>query len=125
MERVGPVRGALAPLISQGSVAVCTPVLLESMYSARAKDYERGLAFYRDAVSTLPLTPESCERAVEVQRLLAQTAQHRTAKVVDLLTAACAEVNKLTLLHYDKDYDAIAGVTGQPTMWVVPAGSVP
>jgi predicted nucleic acid-binding protein len=125
MERGGAVRGVLAPLLAQGSVAVCTPVLLESMYSARAKEYERGLAFYRQAVSTLPLTPESCARAVEVQRLLAQTAQHRTARVVDLLIAACAEVNHLTVLHYDQDYDAIAAVTGQPTMWVVPAGSVP
>jgi hypothetical protein len=40
------------------------------------------------------------------------------------LTAACAEVNELTMLHYDRDCDAISRVTGQPTVWVVSAGSV-
>ena len=119
------VDAVLTPLVSQGAVAVSTPVLLESMFSIRAKDFERTLVTFQASMRSLPLTPQSCERAVEVQRLLGRNAQHRTAKVVDLLTAACAEVNHLTLLHYDKDYDAIAAVTGQPTMWVVPAGTVP
>jgi hypothetical protein len=28
------------------------------------------------------------------------------------------------VLHYDHDFDLIAAVTGQPTEWVVPAGSI-
>jgi hypothetical protein len=28
-----------------------------------------------------------------------------------------------TVLHYDGDYDMIAAITGQPTAWVVPAGT--
>jgi len=35
-----------------------------------------------------------------------------------------AEVEGLTVLHYDGDFDLIAGITGQPTEWVVAAGSV-
>jgi hypothetical protein len=31
---------------------------------------------------------------------------------------------KLTILHYDTDFDLIAAVTGQPCQWIVPAGSV-
>jgi hypothetical protein len=27
--------------------------------------------------------------------------------------------------HYDADYDLIAEITGQPTQWVVPRGTVP
>jgi hypothetical protein len=35
--------------------------------------------------------------------------------VPDLLIAAIAEHAGLTVLHHDKDFDLIAGVTGQPT----------
>jgi hypothetical protein len=41
--------------------------------------------------------------------------------ISDLSTAACAEIDQLTVLHYD----TIARVTARPTMRVVPAGSVP
>jgi predicted nucleic acid-binding protein len=42
----------------------------------------------------------------------------------DLLIAAVAERERVTVLHYDSDYDLIAGVTGQPMQWVVPRGTV-
>lgn len=119
-----PAAAVLDPLILDGAVALSIPVLLESLYSARASDYARLKAIYESATTVFPLTPEASFRAVEVQSVLAQQSQHRTAQVSDLLTAACAEINELTVLHYDKDYDAIAQVTGQPVMWVVPAGSV-
>jgi predicted nucleic acid-binding protein len=44
-------------------------------------------------------------------------------KIPDLLIAATAEKAGLTVLHYDRDYDRIAEVTGQPTEWVVEAGA--
>jgi hypothetical protein len=31
-----------------------------------------------------------------------------------------AERERVTVLHYDGDYDLIAHVTGQPVRWVVP-----
>jgi len=31
----------------------------------------------------------------------------------------------LVVLHYDHDFDRIAAVTGQPTEWILPAGTVP
>ena len=48
----------------------------------------------------------------------------RGRKVPDLLIAAAAEAQRLTVLHYDQDFDKIAKVTGQRCEWVVPAGSV-
>lgn len=75
-------------------------------------------------MTILPLTSDVSARAVEVQAILAHRSQHRTAQASDLLTAACAEINNLTVLHYERDYDAIAEVTTQPAMWVVPAASV-
>jgi predicted nucleic acid-binding protein len=43
----------------------------------------------------------------------------------DLLIAAVAEREHVTLLHYDSDYDLIAAITEQPMQWVVRRGAVP
>ena len=37
---------------------------------------------------------------------------------------SAAEVEGLTVLHYDQDLDKIAKLTGQACQWVVPAGSI-
>ncbi|HEY5193362.1 MAG TPA: hypothetical protein VIJ39_05755 [Solirubrobacteraceae bacterium] len=42
----------------------------------------------------------------------------------DLMVAACAEIAGLTVLHYDAGYDRIGKITGQPTQWVLPRGSI-
>ncbi|HBL30744.1 MAG TPA: hypothetical protein DD490_28245 [Acidobacteria bacterium] len=63
-------------------------------------------------------------RALDVQGLLARIGHHRVA-IPDLTIAAVAESAQLTILHYDRDYDVIAQVTGQAVEWVVARGSVP
>jgi predicted nucleic acid-binding protein len=55
-------------------------------------------------------------RAYEVQGLLAAAGHHRAPSVSDLLLAATAEAAGLTVLHRDKDFELIAGVTGQPIL---------
>ncbi len=60
------------------------------------------------------VTPAAERRAVEVQKILADRGQHRSASIPDLMLAAIAEAAGLTVLHLDKDFDLIAGVTGQP-----------
>jgi len=61
-----------------------------------------------------------------VQRKLSKVGglRHRSVKIPDLLIAATAEAAGATLWHYDEDYDRIAHVTGQPTEWVAPRGSL-
>ncbi len=49
----------------------------------------------------------------------------RAVGLPDLLIAAVAERESVTVLHYDSDYDFIAQITGQPMQWVVPHGTVP
>jgi predicted nucleic acid-binding protein len=56
--------------------------------------------------------------------LLARSGKHRAVSIPDLLIAAAAERHGLTVVHYDRDFDHIAGVTRQPMQWVVPQGSV-
>jgi hypothetical protein len=42
----------------------------------------------------------------------------------DLLIAATAEIEGLTVLHYDADFDLIAEITGQAWEWVVRKGTI-
>jgi len=60
------------------------------------------------------LTPAVEDRCVEVQVLLADRGQHRAPSIPDLIVAATAELAGLIVLHFDKDFDLIATVTGQP-----------
>jgi predicted nucleic acid-binding protein len=61
---------------------------------------------------------------VRAQAALAGRSQHRGPVPIDLLVAAVAEVNELTLLHYDRHFDAIARVTGQPSEWIATRGTL-
>ena len=49
----------------------------------------------------------------------------RAVGLPDLLIAVVAERERVTVLHYDSDYELIAQVTGQPVQWIVPRGTVP
>ncbi|MDY7103207.1 MAG: PIN domain-containing protein [Actinomycetota bacterium] len=64
------------------------------------------------------------DRAVEVKDRLAARSQQRGAKIADLFIAAAAEAAGLVVLHYDRDFELIATVTGQAVEWVVLAGTV-
>ena len=105
-----------ADRIQRGLVRISTVTRLEVGYSARtADDLRRALA--APPLSSMPveyLTPAIEDRAVEVQAALSDRGQHRAPAIPDLLIAAAAELAQLTVLHIDKDYDLIAGITGQP-----------
>jgi predicted nucleic acid-binding protein len=102
--------------INRGLVGICTVSRLEIGMTARsASDWERVMSARPANGLTLELlTPAIEARAMEIQRLLTERGHHRAASVVDILTAATAEIGRLTVLHVDKDFELIADVTGQP-----------
>lgn len=118
------VRVALEPLLLEGKVFTCGVVDLEILYSAKSPAHHRNTARALRGMPRVKVGEQSVERALEVQAMLAERSQHRAVTLPDLLVAACAEHAGLTVLHYDADFDRIADVTGQPTKWVVPRGSV-
>ena len=121
-----PVAQRLGPLIEAGLVATCGIVELEVLFSARdSGEYEAIHDDRRLGYERLPMPDEVWDRAIEVQRQLAERSAHRSVKIPDLLLAATAERHAVVVVHYDKDFDVIAEITGQPTEWVVPPGSVP
>ena len=63
-------------------------------------------------------TVNAYERAGEVQQMLTDGGMHRSAGPVDLLIAATAERERLTVLCDDRDFQAIARMTGQPVKLV-------
>lgn len=104
-----------AERIERGLVRITTLTMLEVGYSARSAD-DLADQFDLPPVSTMPveyLTPAAEKRSVEVQRALAGRGHHRAPSIPDLLIAATAERAQLTVLHLDKDFELIAGITGQ------------
>lgn len=104
-----------ATRIERGLVAISTVTRLEVGFSARSAD-DLARAFGAPPISAMPVeyqTPAIEDRAVEVQRLLAERGQHRAPSIPDLLVAATAELTGRTVLHLDKDFELIAQLTGQ------------
>ena len=118
------VASVLSPLLSDGLVALCGPVIFELGYSARTAADHQALFDRADAFERAPTTDGDHQRALELQSSLSKQGQHRAMSLVDALVAAVAETRGLVVLHYDKDFDLIAAITGQTTEWVVPQGSV-
>jgi predicted nucleic acid-binding protein len=113
-----------ATLIELDEIATCAPVQLELLYSARGRaDYAARTAEL-DGLPHVSLQGRDADRAVGAQSLLADRSQHRGPTAVDLLVAAVAERQGLTLLHYDRHFEVIARVTGQPTEWLARHGSL-
>lgn len=118
------VADRLMPLLESGLVARCTPTDLEAGFSSTSPGRHRAMREERSAWPFVEMTQQTLDRAVAVQDALAERSQQRGAKIADLLIAAAAEGAGLVVLHYDHDFDLITEITGQPTEWILPAGTV-
>jgi len=58
------------------------------------------------------------DRARDIQQAMTELGSHRSAGAVDLLVAATAERERLTVLCDDHDYLIVAAITGQPVKLV-------
>lgn len=119
------LRGAWHLKVDVGLLGICAVTELELLNSARSlADRKKIITLLREAYTSVSMPDTVFQRAAEVQELLTQRGQHRSAGPVDLLLAAAAELNGLTVLHYDGDFDVIKRATGQPAQWVAPPGSI-
>lgn len=108
------LRQAWSDQLTAGVIATCPVVELEFLYSARSvADRLDKLRLLRDLFGWVPMGDNAWERAQEVQQLLTETGKHRSAGSVDLLIAAVAERERLTVLCDDHDFETVAAVTGQ------------
>lgn len=114
--------GLLSALGADGALFMTEIVALELLYSARSSDdYDAR----REDLLSLPwfhFTQAVAARALTIQRELAGRGQHRRP-IPDLLVAATALEHDAVVLHYDRDFDLIAEVTGLSARWIIPAGT--
>lgn len=112
----------LTLLAVEGQLAICDVIALELLYSTRsAAEYELRRR-HLHALSWLPMHPEVHRTARDLQQRLALRGQHRRP-IPDLLIAATALVHEATVLHYDKDFDAIAEISSLRAQWIIPRGT--
>lgn len=79
-----------------------------------------------DALRGVAIEPRVWRRALDVYELFAKQGplHHRRIGFPDLLVAAAAERAELPVLHYDRHFQLIAEVTGQPVRAIAPLGSL-
>jgi predicted nucleic acid-binding protein len=124
--RVPAIGDILADAVTADELAITEPILLEYLNGARnQEEYERFSSGF-GAARLLPATARDWTRALEVHGALARigAGHQRSVRIQDLVIGAVAERNGVPVLHYDEDFDRIAAITGQPTRWVAPRGSI-
>jgi predicted nucleic acid-binding protein len=118
------VRRRFEQLLAEGRLGACQMTALEYLNNAPdPKSYDRLWTAIRGQ-RWMDVTTQAMERAMEVHRALGAVSQHRAFRLPDLIIAATAEVHGATVLHYDADFDRIAGITGQSSEWVAARGSL-
>jgi predicted nucleic acid-binding protein len=110
-------------LTLRDELVLCAPVRLELLYSARGRRDYRAFRAELRGFRDLRVDAWVTDFAEVIQARLADRSAHRGPTVVDLLVAATAARYGAVLLHYDRHFDAIARVTGQPTEWIARRGT--
>ncbi len=120
------LRRSFAGLLTAGEIATCGPVMWELLHSSRNAAQFKALREDLAALDQAPFSNADWERALDICQELAERggSLHRAPSMPDAMIAVAAERAGLTVLHYDKDFDLIASVTGQPCEWIAPKGSL-
>lgn len=112
--RDSKLRQAWSEQLASGVIAVCPVVELEFLFSARSfRDRLDKQRLLRTVFGWVPMADHAYERAEAVQLILTEAGKHRSAGPVDLLIAATAERERLTLLCDDRDFETVASITNQ------------
>lgn len=96
--------------VTHGLVAICDPVLTETLTIARATEYERVRMDLLQAYPWVPVPDRAWEIVHSVQARLAAKSQHHGLSVTDHLVVAIALHHHLTILHEDADFGTAAAI---------------
>jgi predicted nucleic acid-binding protein len=115
-----------AARVTEGLIGTCSMVAFELLASARSGSDFDQIQEELDALRLYQIGQAQWRRALQVYREFAHQggAHQRSVGHGDLLIAAAAETAGVELLHYDEDFERIAAITGQPTHWIVPRGTL-
>jgi predicted nucleic acid-binding protein len=110
--------------VEAGVVLVCDLVILELTRLAPNEGRAREIADRLAVFEAIPMPSELWPRARRTQLALAASGDHRRIPPADLLLASAAEEAGVALVHYDRDYELIAAVSGLHHQWLVPDGTL-
>lgn len=110
----------------RGEIATCDMVRMEMLVSARDAGEVAQWRQYLGVLPACPIEKREWRRALDVLERLAERGplHHRQVKLPELLIAAAAEGAGVPVLHYDRHFELIAEVTGQPVRALAPLGSL-
>jgi predicted nucleic acid-binding protein len=110
--------------VADGRVLVCDLTIMELVRLTPNESRAREVVERLDAFEAVAMNTRLWQRARELQKLLALNGDHRRVPPVDLLIGAAAELAEVPLVHYDRDYERIAGVSALQHHWFVPDGTL-
>jgi predicted nucleic acid-binding protein len=115
----------VATAVETNRLHASLPLLLEAGYSARNGPARAQLIEELLALPWAGIDGAVERRAIQAQGQLARVGHHRLPPV-GVLLAALAERHDLGILHYDRDYDLLAGSTDLrfESLWLAPPGSL-
>ena len=124
--RRADTRSDFAELVTSGRIATCDAVTTELLRQTRDADEFDGRRTELEYLRRCPMSERVWRRATDVMHALAErgTLHHRQVPILDLLIAAAAEAAEIPVLHYDRDFELIAEVTGQPVRAIAPLGTL-
>lgn len=111
-------------VVEAGLVLVCDLVILELTRLAPNEQRAREVADRLAAFEAVPMPVELWGRARRIQLALTVGGDHRRVPPADLLLASAAEEAGVALVHYDRDYERIAAVSGLRHRWLVSDGTL-
>ncbi|MFI7577131.1 PIN domain-containing protein [Micromonospora sp. NPDC049497] len=100
-------------LAERGLIALCEPVLVETLSIADAKAYERVERNLRDLYPWVPVPDDAWQVVRAVRQELAGQSAHQGLSVADHLVVATAIRLKLVVLHQDADFETAARIIPQ------------
>ncbi len=93
-----------------GMVAVCEPVLMETLTIAGARGYQPLEEQLLGTYPWVPVPDRAWDSAREVRRALAAQSAHQGLSVADHLVVATALHHGLTVLHDDADFETVGRI---------------
>jgi predicted nucleic acid-binding protein len=96
--------------VARGLVAICEPVIIETLTIAKATEYERVLADLLGTYPWVPVPDNAWDTVRGVASRLAERSCHQGLSVADHLVVATALHHRLTILHEDADFATAARV---------------
>lgn len=111
--------------LADGRIGMCAATEVEALYSARSPaQYAQMRQAFSDLYVWHEVPDGVWQRVRAAQEALAEAGCLRSAGVTDLVLAVTAAHHRLTVLHYDRDFETLAKHLELRTRWLAEPGSI-